>query len=401
MRRLRAGDPAPMAGWLREHLFGHVLPFWEKYAFDPRGGLSTCINDAGEVLSTDKWLWCQWRAVWVFSRIYHQLGHDPRWLKYARNIAEFAIGAGWDEAGDGWGQALSGDGKLLRGYSSIYDDAFAVYGLQELYKASREDSFAQLARRTADAALKKLAHPYDTIPHFPYPIPRGAKPHGIPMLWSYELAELGHALQEEKYLKAAKRLSDEIFRDHFRPDRNLFLEFVQLDGGEFPGPQGAAVVPGHVIEDMWFQIHVAGLLDLPPERTKNALEAILRHLKLGWDPTQGGGLLLAVDAEGRDEVGWNFATSKLWWPHTEALYAMLLGWTMTGRAEFLEWYERLWEFCLAHFVDWENGEWRQKLDRSLAPLTGVVALPVKDPFHLPRSLIFQIELLEKGFDPKR
>ena len=45
-------------------------------------------------------------------------------------------------------------------------------------------------------------------------------------------------------------------------------------------------------------------------------------------------------------------------------------------------------------MDWQNGEWRQKLNRDLTPMTTVVALPVKDPFHLPRSLILQIELLE-------
>jgi N-acylglucosamine 2-epimerase len=50
-------------------------------------------------------------------------------------------------------------------------------------------------------------------------------------------------------------------------------------------------------------------------------------------------------------------------------------------------------------VDWENGEWRQKLNRDFTPMAGVVALPVKDPFHLPRSLIFQIEMLEKPVHP--
>ena len=30
-----------------------------------------------------------------------------------------------------------------------------------------------------------------------------------------------------------------------------------IDGTDFPAPQGTAVVPGHVIEDMWFQVHTA------------------------------------------------------------------------------------------------------------------------------------------------
>jgi N-acylglucosamine 2-epimerase len=118
-----------------------------------------------------------------------------------------------------------------------------------------------------------------------------------------------------------------------------------------------------------------------------------RHLELGWDPAHGG-IFLAFDRHGAREVGWDFAELKLWWPHTEALYGALLAWRESGDGAWLDWYERIWDICLDHFVDWNHGEWRQKLNRDLSSWQGVVALPVKDPFHLPRSLILQIELLE-------
>ncbi|HWL54623.1 MAG TPA: AGE family epimerase/isomerase [Chthoniobacteraceae bacterium] len=395
MASLRCGVNAPMAGWLREHLFGHLLPFWERHAVDDQGGLLTCITDAGKVISTDKWLWSQWRAVWVFSRIYNRLDRDPRWLRLAEHLAAFAIRSGWDEAGNGWALLLDRSGKILRGHESTYVDAFAIYGLTELFQANGDGELLALARRTADAALADLAQPYDRIPHFPYPIPPGAKPHGIPMLWSLKLAELGAVSGEARYLEAARRLSDEIFRDFYRPDRDLVLEIVRLDGGEFPAPKGTAVVPGHVIEDLWFQVHVRRLLgEAPDARTDEMFRLLLRHLDLGWDREHGGGLLLAVDADGNEPVGWNFADTKLWWPHTEALYSALLGWQHGGAPVFLDWYEKVWGYCLRHYVDWEHGEWRQKLNRDGTPITDVVALPVKDPFHLPRSLILQIEALE-------
>ncbi len=392
---LRKGETAPMAKWLRGHLFGHVLPFWERHAVDEKGGLLTCITDAGEVTSTEKWLWSQWRAVWVFSRIYNQLDRDPRWLQLAQHIARFAMRAGWDDAGNGWALLLDQQGNIVRGHESTYVDAFAIYGLTELFLASGDEELLAVARRTADAALVDLAQPYDRIPHFPYPIPEGAKPHGIPMLWSLKLAELGVVAKESRYLEAAKRLSDEIFRDFYRPDRDLILETIRLDGHEFPAPKGTAVVPGHAIEDLWFQVHVQRLLgELPNARTDEMFRLVLRHLELGWDREQGGGLLLAVDADGNQPVGWNFAETKLWWPHTEALYSSLLGWQHGGDPAFLDWYEKVWTYSLDRYVDWENGEWRQKLNRDGTPITDIVALPVKDPFHLPRSLILQIEALE-------
>ncbi|MCX6953315.1 MAG: AGE family epimerase/isomerase [Verrucomicrobia bacterium] len=396
--RLRTGERSPLATWLHGHLFDHVMPFWTRHAVDKCGGLCTCINDRGEILSTEKWLWSQWRAVWVFSRIYNRLDRDPEWLRLAQHIAGFCIRYGWETSSDGWALLLSRDGKILRGYESTYVDAFAVYGLTELYLATGDDSLRALACRTADASLKKLRGPYDRIPHFPYPIPPDAKPHGIPMLWSYGLAELGAAVKSERYLRIASTLADDIFRDHHRPARDTFLEFVRLDGTDFPAPQGTAVVPGHVIEDMWFQLHTADHLraaGLAPSRPDADLfRHMLRHLELGWDRTHGG-LLLAIDADGRSPVGWGYPDTKLWWPVTEALYGALLGWTRTGDPAFHDWYQRVWQLSLRHYVDWENGEWRQKLSRTFTPITDTVALPVKDPFHLPRSLILQLELLAK------
>jgi len=395
LAQLRAGDGKPMAGWLREHLFGQVLPFWKRHARDEQGGLCTCLDDTGRIVSTEKWLWSQWRAVWVFSRLYRTLGCEERWLHWARQIAEFCRRHGWDADADGWALVLARDGKIRRGYESIYVDAFAIYGLTELYRASGDTGLLETACRTADAARRKLAQPYDRIPHFPYPIPRGAKPHGIPMLWSFTLAELADASGERRFRQAADALSEEIFRDFLRPRRGLIHEFVRLDGGEYAPPAGTAVVPGHAIESMWFQAHVLAQLGRNEARADAIFPAMLRHLEIGWDDAGGGGIRLAVDADGNEPVGWNFADTKLWWPHTEALYATLLGWERTRRPEFLAWYEKLWRVCLEHFVDWENGEWRQKLDREFRPITDVVALPVKDPFHLPRSLMLQIELLEQ------
>lgn len=391
---LRAGDRAPLATWLRGHLFGHVLPFWERHAFDPRGGLCTCIADDGRIQSGDKWLWSQWRAVWVFARIYNTLDRNPLWLERARALAAFCLAHGWLEREQGWALLLDADGKVLRGYESVYVDGFAVYGLTELYRATGDADIRRWAVRTADAALARLAQPYDTLPHFPYPIPPGAQPHGIPMIWALKFAELGALLGEEKYLQTARRCADQVFGEHYDAAADCILEFTRLGGGRFPGPVGKVVVPGHVIENMWFQLDVLARAGGDPARAALAHRLTLRHLDLGWDRTHGG-LRLGVNHDGSEPVAWNFADTKLWWPHTEILIATLRGWRETGQPEFFDWYARTWRLCLERYVDWEHGEWRQKLNRDLTPMTGVVALPVKDPFHLPRSLILQIEQLER------
>jgi N-acylglucosamine 2-epimerase len=286
---LRSRDPAPMAQWLRGHLFNHVMPFWEKHAFDPAGGLITCISDTGEPLSHEKWLWSQWRAVWVFARIYNTLDRNPVWLRRAEGIAEFCLKHGWLEAEQGWALLLAQDGKVLRGYESLYVDGFAIYGLGELYRANGAANIRHWAMRTADAVLAKLAQPYDRLPHFPYPIPPGAKPHGIPMIFSLKLAELGLILGEEKYLRAARGLSEEVFRDFYDAESDALVEFASQSGGRIADPEGSVVVPGHVIEDMWFQLQVMDTVGATEERRALAHRLMLRHMELGWDEAGGGG----------------------------------------------------------------------------------------------------------------
>jgi N-acylglucosamine 2-epimerase len=52
-------------------------------------------------------------------------------------------------------------------------------------------------------------------------------------------------------------------------------------------------------------------------------------------------------------------------------------------------------YAFSHYPVLECGEWTQKLDRQGNKLTDTVALPVKDPFHLPRALIYCLEVLQR------
>ena len=59
-------------------LLNDVIPFWERHALDPDGGINTCITDDGRVVSRDRWCWSQWRAVWVFSKLYNAIAPEAR-----------------------------------------------------------------------------------------------------------------------------------------------------------------------------------------------------------------------------------------------------------------------------------------------------------------------------------
>jgi N-acylglucosamine 2-epimerase len=107
--------------------------------------------------------------------------------------------------------------------------------------------------------------------------------------------------------------------------------------------------------------------------------------------------LLSLDAEG-GSPWWPFADSKLWWPHTETLYALLLAYEISNEQWCLDWFAQVHDYAFSHYPVAHYGEWTQKLDRYGRKFTETVALPVKDPFHLPRALIYCTEVLQRLAD---
>jgi len=370
------------------HLLDEVVPFWTEHGLDGANGergVATCMKEDGRLLAPDRYGWSQWRAVWVFSRLADQYPSLSGCLDTALNVARFAASRGWDVESEGWAWKMDARGRILEGYRSIYADAFAIYGLAELARVSGQSKWIELARMTADCVIERLAGPHDRIPHLPYPIPRGARVHGIPMIFSYHLWELGKVSGDQRFLDVSANLSDEIFDRFYDSGEDLLFERVSGRGGRFAGPDGTAVVPGHVIEDMWFQMLIARETG-NRARVRTCRHLIRRHLEWGWD-SEFGGLFLARNSDPRHPgAGWHLPESKLWWPHTEALVALALCWADEPEDWISTWWDAIRDYSARVFYMPEAGEWRQRCDRSGKPMNELVALPVKDCFHLPRAL---------------
>ncbi len=380
----------------RAELLERTVPFWLNHAMDwEQGGISTCIDDTGKILSRDKYMWSQLRAIWTFSALYNRIEAKQEWLDAAQHIFEFVKQYGRNAQGH-WVFAVDAQGNVLQGATSIYADGFAIYGLTELARATGSQEVIDLAVATYKNVQQRLAQPgsYKTDP---YPLPDGVKAHGISMIFSLVFHELGLLLNDKDILAAGKHHAEEVMTAFRQPDKQLLYEYVHLDNSLIDSPQGTAVVPGHAIESMWFMLHIYQHWG-DEQRIQQAIDVIQWHIAYGWDDKYGG-ILLARDAAG-GSPWWPFADSKLWWPHTEALYALLLAYQKSGAAWALDWFEKVHNYAFSHFPVAQHGEWTQKLDRQGRPFTQTVALPVKDPFHLPRMLIMLIQLLEKDDDVK-
>src|SRR5664279_6452573 len=58
-----------------DELFKVQLPFWDEHGIDHQyGGIMCSLDYDGTLANTDKLMWFQGRAIWVYSFIYNHFG---------------------------------------------------------------------------------------------------------------------------------------------------------------------------------------------------------------------------------------------------------------------------------------------------------------------------------------
>src|SRR5882724_1777782 len=107
----------------RRTLLEDVVPFWMRHGIDKQhGGIGHMLDDSGNVIGTDKYLWSQGRALWTFSALFNRVEQRPEWLAFADHI--FAYLNSRQRPQGRWPFRLDKDGNVLEGNTSIYVDAF-------------------------------------------------------------------------------------------------------------------------------------------------------------------------------------------------------------------------------------------------------------------------------------
>ncbi|MHB0875927.1 MAG: AGE family epimerase/isomerase [Anaerolineae bacterium] len=424
-------DARSLAAFYTDHLCAHILPFWQDQAIDyDNGGYFTCFANRGKrLLHRHKFTWSQGRFVWVWSRLAGQFhGRVPeedtdRYLEYAHLGAEFLMSYALlpngncsfilSERGepillDAEGNARqAGPGEVYD--TSIYADCFVVYGMSEYARVTAERGAFEFAANLFDGVLRRIASGvYRTDP---YPVPAGYKAHGIPMILLETARELAlttnlfDAGRAASLRQSCRGYAAEIMDHHMQADGTV-IEYLGVDNRVRDTMLGTYINPGHTLECMWFVLHYAqeiGDADL----IARAVQVIRQTMEIGWDAQYGGVPQFlhrsggaprgSVPPELEDEpmlgklrTAWS---NKLWWPQSEAIYALSLAYRLTREQWCLDWLAKVNDYTFRTFPQPE-GDWVQIRDREGRPEDKVVALPVKDPFHIPRALLHAIRALE-------
>jgi len=408
-----------------DHLTQQVLPFWKAAVDEQYGGVFTAFNAEGsQLLSRDKYTWSQGRFLWIWSRIAElsrtgilseqaELYERQAELAY-RFLAEHAV---MDNGSFRFLMEQDGTPKEMvpgQGHDiSFYADCFVIMGFAEYGRVFRNREAFELAAKLFDGVERRLQE--GSVRSEPYQVPDNMLVHGYAMIMlntAQSLIKSADSFDEQEKVSSYRRYAIEKCRQILKVLRDSSNRIREVLAAEDAGLRNAPASdklllrhlnPGHSAESLWFvmqEVQEQGDAAMLNEAA-GTLKSVLAS---GWDE-QYGGLLRYIDLDGGEPQGeqlegaGNFEAlirgtwdMKLWWPHSEALYASRLALGLTGDEVFQDWYKKLHDYTFRVFPAEPGREWIQIRMRDGAPAERIVALPVKDPYHIIRNVLLMIEL---------
>lgn len=389
---------ADLVAFYEKTLFTDIVPFWERHGVDTDfGGFLTCLDRDGTVIDTDKGVWQQGRAAWLFGELLNA-GHATverraHWQGLARSGCGFLDRYAFDPVDGRMWFHLTRDGQPIRKRRYAFSESFAAIAYGELAQATGDATYADKARACFHAFVDHHLHP---------PAPgkftstRSTRGIGFPMITINTAQELRASIGLAEADEWIDRSIATIRQLHVKPDVGCVMETVGPGGEILDHFDGRTLNPGHAIEGAWF-IMEEGRYRQDHDLIALGCQMLDWMWDRGWDQ-QYGGMLYFVDLRGLPvQEYWH--DMKFWWPHNETIIATLLAWTLTGDTKYADWHRAVHDWSFAHFPDSEYGEWYGYLHRD-----GRLSVPLKGnlwkgPFHLPRMLLKCIEIGHRVLKP--
>ncbi len=367
-----------------------VIPFWQNNCVDREyGGYFTMLDRDGSVYDTTKYMWMQWRIVYMFALLSKSRFGKPEFLDIAVQGYDFLYKNGRCSDGSYY-FALNRKGEALTAPYNIFSDCFAAMGAAALFYATGVEEYRTEARSAMKSYISRIPNPKRQ-----WNKTLAAAPERLSLGSYMILANLGSVMSEclgttefDGNTAQAVKTVMEFFHSE---EHKVIFENVNPDGTfDLESCEGRFVNPGHGLESMWFILKYAERVG-DKELISRACRYIDELFEFGTDKKYGG-IFYFMDALGKPHIELQH-DMKLWWPHNEAAIAALYAYKLSGDEKFLEHFKRVDEYMWSHFRDEEYGEWYAYLNRQGEPTHSLKGGKWKTFFHLPRCLMTCADLM--------
>lgn len=358
-------SPAFLRAQLRQ-----TMAFYDPVATDPGGGMYHFFLDDGTVYDRrTRHLVSATRFVVTHAMLYRVTG-EQRYRAGMEHALDFVQNAFLDPASGGYAWLID----WHAGRAAVRDGARHCYGMAFVLLAC-----AHALQAGAGTARAALAQTFETMEQrFWQPaaglyadeadsawVLTGYRGQNANMHACEAMLAAWRASGERHYLDRAQQLAQRVCQqlagahcggwvwEHFHADWSPDWDYNRNDRSNIFRPWGYQI--GHQTEwaKLLLQLDALAPADwLLPCAQRLFDGAIAR----GWDREHGGICYgMAPDGSICD-------ADKYHWVQAESLAAAALLALRTGAAHYRHWYERIWEYCWAHFVDHRHGAWYRILD---------------------------------------
>ena len=348
----------------RQDLLNHVrdiLAFYHPRAIDPSGGLYHFFKDDGTVFDAHtRHLVSSTRYVFLWAMAARHFPDTPAYLDNARRAVNFLREVHRNPVTGGYAWLLhweDGKARVLDATNHCYGLAFVLLAYAHALQAGiaeakdwLEETFELMERRfwqpdfglyADEASADWVLSPYRG---------QNANMHSVEAcLAAY--AATGETRYIDRAVQVATSVNQKLTAqtdgvmiwEHYTPDWRVDWDYNRNDMSNIFRPWGYQ--PGHFTE--WARL----------------LLLIERHRPLSWLLERAETLF---DVAFRRGFGPDFSICddrKYHWVQCESMATAAVLGKRTGKAEYWQWYDRLWDYCWTHWVDHVNGAWFRLLTR--------------------------------------
>lgn len=382
---------------IEHELKDNILAYWMTHALDwERGGFHGQIDDHNAVqVSADRSLVLNTRLIWTFATAY-RFYQDENYLRAANHAYTYLAQHFMDREWGGYSWMVTCNGELSDAKKQVYGQAFVIYALSELYRATGNEQ-----------ALEQAIVLFQLLEKYAYDPDYGGYSEAMTADWKrlddYSLSD--SSIRADKTMNTHLHML-EAYTSLYRvwPDSELKTKLealITLTSERIVDSRtnhfhlyfdrcwnalSSHISYGHDIEGSWLLAEAVTVLGDEALRTQSSVtvlkmaEAVLER---GMDADGG----LWNESDGMILIDRN----KDWWPQAEAMIGFYNAYQLSGQNRYLAAAYRAWTFIDTHVIDREGGEWHQSIGEDQAPLPGPKVSAWKCPYHNSRACFEMLE----------
>lgn len=348
---------------VQEVLKENILPYWMNNLVDQENGGFIGRITGDEVVKHDapKGAVLNARILWTYAAAY-RVYKDETFLKVATRAKDYLLDYFYDKEHDGIYWLVDYKGDPIETKKQIYAQGFAIYGLSEYYRATRNNE-----------ALEHAVKIYKIIEARSFDKQNNGYLEAFTQDWQLiedvRLSEKDENMQKtmnthlhilEPYTNLYRVWKDDSLKKQLKNLIELFLErFIDTQTNHLNlffdtdwNSKSDVISYGHDIEASWLLYEAA--LVLNHAETLDRVRTIVPYIvKTSEEGLQPDGSMIYEKNNQTSKVD----TERHWWVQAEAVVGFINHYQYYNDELSLNLALDCWKYIKRNLIDWQNGEW--------------------------------------------